>query len=129
MIIYILLKYVKFQHSNTIKYSTCVYHVLTEMTQGLNSLNYYHIQQSVRPFRRFLSSSQLRYSIKFLAIYNLESDSYLVTREFESLDLQHPIISIFGSRLLKIYFLDIFSLVELIYQEPYSYSGWRMFLV
>ena len=40
----------------------------------------------------FLSSSQLRYSIKF---------------EFECPLLQHPIISIFGSRFLKIYFLDL----------------------
>ena len=40
-----LLRHVKFQHSNTIKYSTCIQHVLTDLSQGLNSLdslNYYN---------------------------------------------------------------------------------------
>ena len=58
----------------------------------------------------FLSPCQLRYNIKFLIIYNLKSDSYLVIWEFESLKLQYHSISILGSSFLKIYFLYIFVL-------------------
>ena len=44
----------------------------------------------------------IEYSIKFLVIYNFESDSCLVIWELECLELQHPIISIFGIRFLRI---------------------------
>ena len=54
-----------------------------------------------------LSSSQLRYAIKFLAIYNLWSDNYLTIWEFECLELQHYIMSILKSRILKIIFQDL----------------------
>ena len=37
-----LLKYVKFQHRNKVKYNTCIQYALTEITQGLNNLNNYH---------------------------------------------------------------------------------------
>ena len=55
-----VLKDIKFQHSKTIKYCTCI----------------------LCKHGGFLSSSQLRYMIKFLVTYNLKSDSYLVIREF-----------------------------------------------
>ena len=48
-----------------------------------------------------------RYNITFLVIYNLEADSYLVMWELECLELQHVIVTIFGGRFLKIYFLDL----------------------
>ena len=51
------------------------------------------------------------------------SDSYLVIWEFECLELQYPIISIFGSGFLK--FISQMYLVKLIYEE---HSGWKMFL-
>ena len=51
---------------------------------------------------------QLTYNIKFLAIYNLKSDSFLAIWEFECLELRHHSISILGSSFLKIYFLYIF---------------------
>ena len=89
MIITFLLKDIKFQHSNTIKYRKCIW----------------------------LLSSQLRYSIKFLVILNHKSESYLVIWEFECLELQYPSISIFGSSFLKIYFLYIYIYIYIYISE------------
>ena len=43
----------------------------------------------------------MRKSIKFLVIYNLHSDNYLVIWELDGLGLQHVIVSIVGSKILK----------------------------
>ena len=51
--------------------------------------------------------------------YNLKTDNYLTIWEFECLALQHYIISIFDSRILKILFLDL-SFIRL--SETYSIS-------
>ena len=58
-------------------------------------------------------------------IYNIESDSYLVIRESEYLELQHPIISIFGRRFLNIYFIDLlFSRAHIL--RTLLYSGCKV---
>ena len=83
-------------------YSLCIYRDRSRLEQLEVLLS---LIVNVLTFRRFLSSSQLRYCIKF---------------EFECLELQHPTISIFGSRFLKIYLLELlFSKVPIL-RTPFN---------
>ena len=65
-------------------------------------------------FIGFLSSSQLRYSFKFLMIYNPQSESYFVIWELSawSCNIPHSIISILDSRFLR--------LIETLFSKAHS---------
>ena len=46
-IIYILFKHVKFQHNNIVKYNS-LYSVCVAISQGLNNLNYHHLNSQCK---------------------------------------------------------------------------------
>ena len=48
-IIYIFIEACQFQHGAKIKYNTCILYVVTEISQGLNSFNFYSGSQCKLP--------------------------------------------------------------------------------
>ena len=109
----------------TVKYVQYVYSVCVDTDQlRLEQLELLFLTVSVNI--QIVIVFRLRYSIKILVIYSLQSDNYLVIWVFDGLGLQHLIISIFGSRIFKDK-LDLLCSGVHVFKSIIWYSGWKRF--